>query len=335
MREEHVDDEDSRGIIDLLLEIFGIAESDRSSAPGEPGTLQVQAPIHTGIHFVGVLLRKVERVHVRNSSGVVVGDHCTLTNTDHYHIEYVTLDSESLTQELERNEDLRVALRALTENPRDPTAVGRFQNILLAHIAPDLAPDTTELPIDEDTRTLIMRSRNIQRAENTKMNLERKYVIDETRLSLADMLAVDDQLTTAFAKYLTNPGSPAFDQELLNVAAASDDLDLLRGAIGVDWKPNTTLRGHRNGTMNVIGAVSGVMIGSDNRLLHQLEVHHPDLTIGDLPSLGKAIRRIANIPEPIPESPAPPFDPPPPVLPSPAPRSPRQGIHGPGFSFGP
>ncbi|ALG10511.1 hypothetical protein [Kibdelosporangium phytohabitans] len=280
--------------------------------------LQVHAPVHAGVHVVGVVLRTVSGVRVSNSRGVVVGNDCRLRNRDHYHVEYVTVDPEPLTTLLEEHAGARSALRELAGQPGSRAAIRRFQRAIAPPRAEEPAMAVRQA-LDPGAEVSIDLSRDIQIGDNTRLDLDRDYVVDEARLSLVELLARDPELVAAFAGFVRGTDARPFREALLRVADRAHDFELLHSAVEIERRPAQVLLGPDR-TAEVDGATNGVMIGSGNQVVHQLRVDRPDAEAGDLSAMAELVRQVAGI-EPVPR----------PELPEPRLRQPRSVVDdGPG-----
>jgi hypothetical protein len=299
----------------VLWELFRPSD-ERGSLPrlAPEAELQVQAPVHAGICVVGVVVRTVSDVRVSNSRGVVVGNDCRLKNRDHYHVEYVTVDPEPLMTLLEEHEAVRSALRDLAEQPESRAAIRRFQRAIAPPQTEDPATAVREA-LDPEAEVSIDQSRDIQIGDNTRLNLDREYVVDESRLSLVELLARDPELVTAFAEFVTGAEAQPFREALLRVADKAHDVEFVHSAVEIERQPARVLLGPER-TAEVDGAANGVMIGSGNQVVHQLQVHRPDAEVGDLSAMAEPVRQVADI-EPVPEPELPEPQPPEPELPEP------------------
>jgi hypothetical protein len=254
--------------------------------------LQIQPP-HAGIHVIGFRSWFHQGVTVAESSGISVGNQCTLKSEDHYHVKLVTVDMKSLTDVLAERESARDALQDLVQNPDDAEAATRFQRAIRPPDTPE-APAAYRQQLDPGFPIAIKESTDIQVGDGSTMNVDNKYDISESALPVVELLATDRNLVKAFAEHFTNPTSLDYPKALTRAASRADDNTVLCGATQIESAPATVLFDNAGG-IHVDGAVSGVMIGIGNRLLHELKVKHPRIKIGDLSTVADEIRNLANI----------------------------------------
>jgi hypothetical protein len=314
--------------------------------------LQIQPP-HAGIHVIGFRSWFHRSVTVTESSGISVGNQCTLKSQDHYHVKLVTVDTKSLTDLLAERESARDALRDLVLDPDDSDAAQRFQRAIRPPDTPE-APTAYRQRLDPGFPVVITDSSDIQVGDGSTMNVDNDYDIGESALPLVELLATDRSLVKAFVEHFTDPTSREYPNALTRAAGRVDDDTILCGATRIESAPTTVLFDNAGGGIHVDSAVNGVLIGVGNRLFHELKVKHPGVKIGDLSTVTEEIRTLADIeiPEPAPafsmwdlfsgpatgsllprpddDDPPPPPPPPPPPKPK-GPDDPRIRFPGPGL----
>lgn len=310
-------------------------------APGpQPATLEVASAAHGRVR-VPVLARffPAHTVHANRSTAVVAASHCRLKSTDHYHVHRVTVGFDEL---LGQGRD---AMRDLFKD-RSDAGIARFQQAM-KRIADGAEHGDTRasVPLREDPHTLITSSKNVQLGDGSRMTVNTHYVVEESRLPLADLLAHDKDLVRSFVAAVDGPErgpeTQKFLRDALSRAGRADDLSVLGHSSGLRT-PDTSIRWIFG--VDSVAWASAVMVGSDNDLLTRMRVERGRLNPGRIRGdLGRVRRSAPAIPGPAdraPERPGP-SDPgrvPPAAAPPPpfgfsirAPRPPgRGGRAGPG-----
>jgi hypothetical protein len=303
--------------------------------PGlEPATLEVASPAHGRVR-VPVLARlfPARTVHARRSSAVVAASHCRLKATDHYHVHRVTLGFDEL---LGQGRD---AMRDLLRD-RSDAGIARFQRAM-KRIADGAEHGDTRasVPLGEDPHTLITSSKNVQLGDGSRMTVNTQYVVEESRLPLADLLAHDKDLVRSFLAAVDGPErgpeTHKFLSDALSRAGRADDLSVLGHSSGLR-APDTPVRWIFG--VDSVSWASAVMVGRDNDLLTRMRVERGSLSPGRIRNdLGRVRRSAPRAPTPAdrapdqsgpslhhgripPGAPSPPFG-----FPARGPRSPGRG----------
>jgi hypothetical protein len=264
--------------------------------PGlEPATLEIASPAH-GRVLVPVLARffPAHTVHARWSTAVVAASHCRLKSTDHYHVHRVTVGFDELLGQG------RNAMRDLF-NDRSDAGIARFQQAM-KRIADGAKPGDTRasVPLREDPHTLITSSKNVQLGDGSRMTVNTHYVVEESRLPLAGLLAHDKDLVRSFLAAVDGPErgpeTHKFLSDALGRCGRADDLSVLGHSSGLRT-PDTPIRWIFG--VDSVAWASAVMVGRDNDLLTRMRVERGSLSPGRIrPDLRQVRRSTPKVPRP-------------------------------------
>lgn len=265
-----------------------------------PVALEVAAPAHGQVR-VPVLARffPAHTVHARQSTAVVVADHCELKSKDHYHVHRVTLSLEPL---------LKQGRAALQELLRDPSESGilRFQQAMKRIADPPEHRDTrASVPVQADAHTLVISSKHVQLGDRSRMSMTTHYLVDESELPIVDLLARDTGLVRAFRAAANEPQPGPATQRFLRHAVHSagrvSDLAMLEHCTGLR-DPNTSI--YWLFGVDSVNRASAVSVGVDNRLSTALRVDRGALRPGTiLADLGQVRKEAAQVRAPDPSTP--------------------------------
>lgn len=264
-----------------------------------PVALEVAAPAHGQVR-VPVLARffPAHTVHARQSTAVVVADHCELKSKDHYHVHRVTLSLEPL---------LKQGRAALQELLRDPSESGitRFQQAMKRIAdAPEHRDTRASVPVQADAHTLVTSSKHVQLGDRSRMSMTTHYLVDESELPIVDLLARDPGLIRSLRAAAHEPQPGLATQKFLRHAAHSagrvSDLALLEHCTGLR-DPNTSI--YWLFGVDSVSRASAVTVGVDNRLSIALRVDSGALRPGTiLADLGRVRKEAAQVHAPDPST---------------------------------
>ncbi|MEU7909298.1 hypothetical protein [Actinoplanes sp. NPDC049118] len=237
------------------------------------GVLQAATHAHGRIRSRGLgLLFPPHTVHARDSTSVVVGDNCELTQVDHVHVrQAVVAQDDALRSARVRDivaraepgrdnarvvRDLRAALDDLVERPAEtgPTRMSR-------RIRADCVPS-------------IHRAATVQLGDDALTRLDSRYVVERTVVPAGALLADSEELARRYvdlsAGARDDPGAMAgFLGDLVGAADNAADENVLGYADGLPEQRATVLG--LFGLVTVDRATS-VMIGVGNRLHTELDL---------------------------------------------------------------
>ena len=245
------------------------------------GRLDVAAPAHGQVRTWGLArFFPAHTIHAQRSSAVVAGNNCRLEKVDHYHVHRMSVSFDPLL----KDGSARKALQRLLTDPTD-SRITEFQSQLRRLITPLHDHGRTEASMDirPSHVTSIMFADAVQLSDGSRMNHTTRYVVEETVLPIVDLLAKDRGLVRSFAMTLQEsapgPQRAAFLKDLGRATGNVDDLALLDHSADLDTR-DTQL-------MSLFGfaavdRAAAIMIGSNNTMVADLRVDHPDLSRGDL-----------------------------------------------------
>lgn len=268
----------------------------------EPATLQVASHAHGQVR-VPVLARffPAHTVHARRLTGVVAASHCRLKATDHYHVHRVTVGFDELLGEG------RDALRDLFKD-RSDAGIARFQRAM-KRIAdrPGQGDTQASVLVREDPNTLIISSKAVQLGDGSRMNVNTHYVLEESRLPVADLLARDEDLVRSFLAAVdgpeAGPETRRFLSDALRRAGRADDFSVLSHGSGLPT-PDTSIRWIFG--VNSVAWASAVMVGRDNDLLTIMRIERGSLSPGRMRNDLRRVRGHApEVPDPAKRAPEP------------------------------
>ena len=232
---------------------------------------------------------------------MVAASHCQLKSTDHYHVHRVTVGFDELLGEG------RDALRDLFQD-RSDAGIARFQRAM-KRIAdrPEQGDTRASVPLREDPHTLITSSKAVQLGDGSRMNVNTHYVLEESRLPVADLLARDKDLVRSFLAAVDGPERGPETQKFLSAALGragrADDLSVLSHGSGLP-APDTSISWIFG--VDRVAWASAVMVGSDNDLLTSMRVERGRLSPGRIRTeLGRVREHVPKVPDPAERTPEP------------------------------
>jgi hypothetical protein len=259
-----------------------------------PATVEVAAPSHSQVH-VPVLARffPAHTVHARKSAAVVAGDHCQLQSVDHYHVHRLSLSLDELLKPGSRG---HAALQKLLKD-RSDSGFEEFQRSMRAIAdSPGQRETQASVPVQDDPRTLVTSSENVQLGDGSRTNMTTHYLVDEAELHIVELLARDRNLARSLVAAVdeTEPGAASrkFLRDAARSAGRTDDLTLLDHCTGLRQSDTSIywLFG-----VDAVSGASAVMIGRDNELHTDMRVHRGDLRRSIiLADLGEVRRQAAR-----------------------------------------
>jgi len=222
--------------------------------------LTAAGPAHSGVRVSG--LGRFVPAHTVHD--------CALQAVDHYHVYRARVSMRPLLE----SGPARQALRALLDNPDGSSAVSAFQQAL--------KPLRTPPRPGHDARVSVAVS--VQQCDGSRRSANTHYVVEESVLSLVDLLARDADLVRSFARALAEPQPGGHTAEFLRgalrAAGRSGDLDLLTGAAGLPAQADASIFAFFGSS--VVDNATAIMIGTGNRLDPGTGLHRPDASHGDL-----------------------------------------------------
>ncbi|HEX6357805.1 hypothetical protein [Actinophytocola sp.] len=238
----------------------------------------VKSPPHARVRAVGLgKFMPANTVHVTSANAVVAGDRCKLIGVDHYHVHRATVNIEPLRRLSGAG---REALARLMDDPTDSGAIRAFQNALGTRPTPRLDGDTQEKRrIAARHNVFVSHSSGVQTGSDSTMKVHTNYVVEETVIPLAELLAENARLVTRFAEAMRAPEAgdemTAFCRLLLDAVDEVDELTRLAQATDITQVHDTTLCSFFG--IAHVKAASAVLIGQDNRLTEKLEINLPGI----------------------------------------------------------
>jgi len=269
--------------------------------------LDVASPAHGQVRAWGLArFFPAHTIHAQRSTAVVAGNNCRLQSVDHYHVHRVSVSLDPLLSDGRAGRALQRLLRA----PADSGRTADFQREMrqLSTATPDRAPTRTSMQVRPSHVTSITSSTAVQQGDGSRMNVVSRYVVEESVLPVADLLAADRSLVRSLAQSLLEqqpgPGRAAFLRDLRRVSGGVDDLALLDHA--TDLETRDTWFASLLGFATVTSA-SAVMVGSGNELVTGMRLEHPRLgradVLADLAQLRREIDVPASPPDTMPAAP--------------------------------
>jgi hypothetical protein len=246
------------------------------------GTLQVATHAHDGISTRGLgLMFPAHTVHARDSTAVVVGNNCELTQVDHVHIrQAVIADDDALrSPQVERVlakavpgrdnsrvvRDLRATLNRLVERPADN------------------GPSRAERKLRADCTAEIYDCESVQLGDDAMTRLDSHYVVERMVIPAGALLADSEDLARRYVDVVTgadgDPGALAgFLCDLVGTAENATDDNILGYADGLPRQPATLLGLFG---MATIDDMTSIMIGTGNELHTELDLTTAGMRLDD------------------------------------------------------
>jgi hypothetical protein len=246
------------------------------------GTLQVASHAHDGINTRGLgLMFPAHTVHARNSTAVVVGNNCELTQVDHVHIrQAVVADDDALrSRQVER-----VLARAVPG--RDNSRVVRDLRATLTRLVERPAengPARAERRLRADCTAEIYDCESVQLGDDAMTRLDSHYVVERTVIPAGALLADSEDLARRYVDVAAGPADDpdalaGFLCDLVGAAGNATDDNVLGYADGLPRQPATLLGLFG---MASIDDMTSIMIGTGNELHAELDLTTAGMRLDD------------------------------------------------------
>ena len=247
---------------------------------------------------VGGWITPARIVHATRAGNVIVGDHCTLRQTEHHHFDRVSVTTKGVFDQ----KRVRRALADLVAHPRSARRDVAFRRALAKTLRTHEAAEPTDLPLAARHTDVITRSGVVQVGAHSELATETPVYVRETLLPLAELLVGSRQLRRAFVEALRDPsatGSPTrtFLAQMLKQARCTDHLQLLSHAAesGVYDASVFGLFGFTK-----VSNAGAVLAGAGNTLIRGIEVDVRQFADDDIATILRDMRaEFAPSPEPI------------------------------------
>lgn len=251
--------------------------------------VNVVAPSHSSVQFRGVgRFVPASKVDICNTSGVVVGDGCTLKTTSHYHAYQASLDLGPL---LRPSSKVKTALEKLVLAPSDKAAIADLRRALTPPTSaqPTERQGQAEQQVAANADIAIRGSDIVQLGNGSTMRVNTRYTVEERIVPLTDLLMESDQLVTKLGEALGQTGSgsaASFACEVIRASGQVSEFEQL-AQLPLDQVPETTLFSYWGDTQIANGVAA--LVGDDTRISESLKL--------DLPTLSKRSLRgdLANL----------------------------------------
>jgi len=273
---------------------------------------------------VGGWITPARIVHATRSRDVVVGNNCTLTQTEHHHFDRVTVSLDGVLEDRRVRDALRNLVRDGYSFLGDRAFRAALRQTLIERGG---SPDELDLPISGGHANITTRSGVVQVGDGSQLETETPIFVRETVLPGAELLFRNDGLRKTFVAALrepepTGPQMARFLAEMLRAAECTDQLRLLDFA-AESGVYNASVFGIFCFTQ--VSNAGAVLAGAGNTLIRGVEVDVQEFVGEDIARAVTDLRR-----EFTPETPAvpaprrwwelgdlrdPPISPPPPTPP--------------------
>lgn len=237
---------------------------------------------------VGGWITPAHIVHATRADNVIVGDHCTLRQTEHHHFDRVSVT----TQDVFDNKRVRRTLADLVAHPKSAGRDVAFRRALAKTLRTREAAQPTDLPLAARHTDVITRSGVVQVGSHAELTTETPVHVRETLLPLAELLVESRQLRRAFVEALRDPnatGSPtrAFLAQMLKQARCTDHLRLLSHAAesGVYDASVFGLFGFTR-----VSNAGAVLAGAGNTLIRGIEIDVRQFADDDIATILRDMR---------------------------------------------
>ncbi|MEU4162499.1 hypothetical protein [Actinoplanes sp. NPDC026670] len=268
------------------------------------GRLQVATHAHGGINTSGLgLMFPAHTVHARNSTAVVVGNNCELTQVDHVHIRQAVIADDDA---LRSRQVARILEKA--EPGKDNRRVVRALRAALARLAErpeEKGPVQASQRLRADCTAEIYDCESVQLGDDAMTRLDSHYVVERTVIPAGALLADSAELAARYVEVIAgtdpDPGALAgFLCDLVGAASNAEDDNILGYADGLPHQPATLLGLFG---MSEVDGMTSIMIGTGNQLHAELDLTTARLNLAD--SLTDRLSRHredleAASPEPVP-----------------------------------
>jgi hypothetical protein len=270
------------------------------------GLLQVATHAHDEIGTRGLgLMFPAHTVHARDSSAVVVGDNCELTQVDHVHIrQAVIADDDAL-----RSRQVEKVLATAVPGEDNSRVARELQDTLtrLVERPGETGPSQAGRKLRADCTAEIYDCDSVQLGDDAMTRLDSHYVVERTVIPAGALLAGDDDLAGRYVDLVTEPAGDPGDMagflcDLVGAAENATDDNILGYADALPREPATLL-----GLFGLAVAdnMTCIMIGAGNELHAELDLTTSPMRVADSLSQRLDDLRPAAAPDP----PAPPLAP--------------------------
>lgn len=246
------------------------------------GMLQVATHAHDEIGTRGLgLMFPAHTVHARDSTAVVVGDGCELTQTDHVHVRQAVVSDDDA---LRSRQVEKVLARAVPGE--DNAAVARDLRETLTRLVEQpegTGPSTAERRLRAGCTAEIYDCESVQLGDDAMTRLDSHYVVERTVIPAGALIAGSDDLAGRYVDLVTgtdrDPGALAgFLCDLVGAAGNTTDDNILGYADGLPREPATLLGLFG---MAVADRMSCIMIGTGNELHAELDLTAAPVRVDD------------------------------------------------------
>ncbi|BEL03683.1 hypothetical protein Q0Z83_018740 [Actinoplanes sichuanensis] len=246
------------------------------------GRLQVATHAHGEINTRGLgLMFPAHTVHARNSTAVVVGNDCELTQVDHVHIRQAVIADDDA---LRSRQVARILAKA--EPGKDNTRVVRALRSVLRRLVErpeEKGPVQASRRLRADCTAEIYDCESVQLGDDAMTRLDSHYVVERTVIPAGALLADSEELAARYVGVVAgtdpDPGVLAeFLCDLVGAAADATDDNLLGYADGLPRQPATLLGLFG---MSTVDDMTSIMIGTGNRLHAELDLTTARLNLAD------------------------------------------------------
>ncbi|RIV39124.1 hypothetical protein [Micromonospora radicis] len=158
---------------------------------------EVAAPAHGRVRVAGVgRFFPADTVHAMNSTAVATADNCVLRSVDHYHVRRLSCSLDPVLTDGRPRE----ALTQLLARPDDRVLLARFQATLAPLLAPEADPaqQRATIRLRPSYQSDVTGAHVVQQGDGSRMDLTNRYVVEEVRLPVVELLATDRGLVRDF-----------------------------------------------------------------------------------------------------------------------------------------
>jgi hypothetical protein len=244
--------------------------------PEYHGVAVLQAATHAHGHLrtrgLGVMFPP-NTVHANNSTSVVVGNNCELTQVDHVHIRQAVVAHDDAL----RSEQVSTILARARPGRDNQDVVRDFCAALQKLVAPpaEAGPTRVDRKLRPDCVTSIHTAQTVQLGDDALTALDSKFVLERTTIPAGALLAENKDLARRYVAIVAEPQDDpgALASFLGDLVGAADNVtedNVLGYADGLPRQQATFLG--LFGMVTVDHATS-IMVGVGNRLHTELDLH--------------------------------------------------------------
>ena len=224
-------------------------------------------------------------VHARNSTAVVVGNNCELTQFEHVHIRQAVVSQDDA---LRSDRVKKIVARA--EPGRDNDDVVRELRAALAELVrppAEAGPARAERAVRADCTTSIHNAESVQIGNDATTRLHSRYVVERTTIPAGALLAEHEDLARRYVEIVADPADHPADLadflcDLVGSAENTTDDNVLGYADGLP-RHRATVLGLFG--MTAVNHATSIMIGVGNELHTELDLTtarmRPDRSVAD------------------------------------------------------